>query len=132
MRQFISLLRRLAIVAEGAVNLLSHPSLTGTNTGTGISGSTAWHNSVRARMYMTAPKMEAGEQPDTDLREIVFKKSNYGKVADSLVLRYRSGLFLPEGGVSGLDKLAREQRADEIFLSLLGGTSAKGATSAII
>jgi RecA-family ATPase len=59
-RQFISLLRRLAIVANGAVNLLSHPSLTGTNTGSGISGSTAWHNSVRAQMYMTAPKMDAG------------------------------------------------------------------------
>ena len=39
------LLRRLAIVANGAVNLLSHPSLTGTNSGSGISGSTAWHNS---------------------------------------------------------------------------------------
>ena len=63
--------------------------------------------------------MDAGEQPDTDLREIVFKKSNYGKVADSLVLRYQGGLFLPEGGVTGLDKLAREQRAEEIFLSLL-------------
>ena len=118
-RQFISLLRRLAIVANGAVNLLSHPSLTGTNTGSGISGSTAWHNSVRARMYMTAPKIDAGEQPDTDLREIVFKKSNYGKVADGMVLRYHGGLFLPEGGVSGLDKLAREQRAEEAFLSLL-------------
>jgi hypothetical protein len=53
------------------------------------------------------------------LREIVFKKSNYGKVSDSLVLRYHNGLFLPEGGVSGLDKLARDQKAEEIFLSLL-------------
>jgi RecA-family ATPase len=125
-RQFIGLLRRLAIAANGAVNLLSHPSLTGSNTGSGISGSTAWHNSVRARMYMTAPKLEAGEQPDTDLREIVFKKSNYGRVADSLVLRYQGGLFLPEGGVSGLDKLAREQRADEVFLSLLAKYDSDG------
>ena len=58
-RQFISMLRRLAIVADGSVVLLSHPSLTGINTGSGISGSTAWHNSVRARMYMTAPKIES-------------------------------------------------------------------------
>jgi hypothetical protein len=49
-RQFISLLRRLAIVSNGSVVLLSHPSLTGINSGSGISGSTAWHNSVRSRM----------------------------------------------------------------------------------
>ena len=125
-RQFISLLRRLAIVSNGSVVLLSHPSLTGINTGTGISGSTAWHNSVRARMYMTAPKMEAGEQPDTDLRELQFKKSNYGRVSDSIVLRYRGGLFLPEGGVSGLDKIAREQKAEEAFLTLLARFNEQG------
>jgi RecA-family ATPase len=118
-RQFITLLRRLAIVADGSVVLLSQPSLTGINTGSGISGSTAWHNSVRARMYMTAPKIESGEQPDTDVREIHFKKSNYGRVADSMVLRYQRGLFLPEQGMSSLDKLAREQKAEEVFLALL-------------
>jgi hypothetical protein len=34
-------------------------------------------------------------------------------------LRYQRGLFLPEVGMSSLDKLAREARADEIFLHLL-------------
>ena len=55
-RQFINLLKRLAIVSNGSVVLLSHPSLTGISTGSGISGSTAWHNSVRSRFYMTAPR----------------------------------------------------------------------------
>jgi hypothetical protein len=36
--------------------LLSHPSLTGINSGTGLSGTTGWHNSVRARMYFVRPK----------------------------------------------------------------------------
>jgi RecA-family ATPase len=117
-RQFIGLLRRLAIVANGSVVLLSHPSLTGINTGTGISGSTAWHNSVRARIYMTAPKIEPGEQPDTDVREIQFKKSNYGRVADSMVLRYRNGLFLPEAGISNIDKAAREAAVDDTFIAI--------------
>ena len=117
-RQFISLLRRLAIVANGSVVLLSHPSLTGMNSGSGISGSTAWHNSVRARMYMTAPKLEAGEQPDTDLREIVFKKSNYGRKSDSIVLRYQRGLFLPEAGLSNIDKAARELAVEEAFIAI--------------
>lgn len=33
------------------------------------------------------------------------------------MLRYRDGLFLPEAGITNLDKLAREAKADEIFLS---------------
>jgi RecA-family ATPase len=47
-RQFVGLLRSLAIAANAAVIVAAHPSLTGINTGTGLSGSTAWHNSVRA------------------------------------------------------------------------------------
>jgi RecA-family ATPase len=125
-RQFISLLRKLAIVANGSVVLLSHPSLTGINSGSGISGSTAWHNSVRARMYMTAPKMDQGEQPDTDLRELHFKKSNYGPVSDNIVLRYQGGLFLPERGISNLDKLNREAAADEAFLAGLRAITQQG------
>jgi RecA-family ATPase len=125
-RQFIGLLRRLAMVSMGSVVLLSHPSLTGINTGTGISGSTAWHNSVRARMYMTAPKIEAGEQPDSDLREIIFKKLNYGPKADSLVLRYQRGLFLPEAGLSGIDKAAREAKVEEAFLAITRKLETRG------
>jgi RecA-family ATPase len=125
-RQFLSLLKRLAIVSNGSVVLLSHPSLTGINTGSGISGSTAWHNSVRSRIYMTAPKIEAGEQPDTDLREIVFKKANYSRKGDSVVLRYQRGLFLPVAGMGTLDKLAAEQAADQLFLELLDKFSSQG------
>jgi hypothetical protein len=33
------------------------------------------------------------------------------------VVRYQNGLFLPEKGISGLDKAAREARVDEVFLS---------------
>ena len=51
-QQFIGLLTKIAIVANGSVVLVSHPSLTGINTDTGLSGTTAWHNSVRARAYM--------------------------------------------------------------------------------
>ena len=94
-QQFVNLLTRLAMVANGAVVLISHPSLTGINTETGISGSTQWHNAVRARYFLKGIKSEDGEQPDNDLREIVFKKNNYGRVAESIVLRWTDGLFLP-------------------------------------
>lgn len=43
-RQFIGALRGLAIEFDCVVLLLSHPSLSGMNTGTGASGNTAWNN----------------------------------------------------------------------------------------
>jgi RecA-family ATPase len=118
-RQFVGLLRKLAIAANGSVVLLSHPSVAGINSGSGLSGSTGWHNSVRARMYLKNPTPVEGEQPDTDLRELTFLKTNYGPRTGSTVLRYRDGLFLPETAVSGLDKMERETQADEVFIYLL-------------
>jgi RecA-family ATPase len=64
-------------------------------------------------------KATDGEQPDGDLRELEFKKNQYGPTGQTIVLRYQRGLFLPEGGISSLDKLAREQKGQEAFLALL-------------
>ena len=118
-QQFISLLTRLGVAANGYVMLISHPSLTGISSDTGLSGNTQWHNSVRARAYLKSIKPEAGEQPDNDLRELVFKKNNYGHLEESIVLRYQNGLYLPLPGVASLDKAAHEARADEVFVDLL-------------
>jgi RecA-family ATPase len=119
-QQFVGLLTRIAIVADGSLSLISHPSLTGVNTDTGLSGTTQWHNSVRARSYLKGVKPESGEQPDGDLRELVFKKNNYGPISESIVLKYTNGLFLPVSGQTSLDKAAHEAKAMDVFLSLLG------------
>ena len=120
-RQFVGLMRKLAIAANGSVVLLAHPSLTGISSGTGLSGSTAWHNSVRARMLLKSPARDSGdEQSGSDLRELSFLKNNYGPLAESMVLRFRNGLFLREAGQSALEKLARDQKIDETFLDILG------------
>jgi RecA-family ATPase len=128
-RQFVGLLRKLAGACNGAVVLLSHPSLTGINTGTGLSGSTAWHNSVRARMYLTSPKPESGEQPDSDLRELTFKKNNYGPKPNSIILRYQNGLFLPEKSMTSLDHAAHEMNADTCYLAGLRKLVSQGQTT---
>ena len=112
-------MQALAMVAGGSVTVLSHPSLAGISSGSGISGSTAWHGAFRFRQYLKGAKADSGEQPGTDLRELEFKKNQYGPIGESVVLRYQRGLFLPEAGVSSLDKAAREQKAEEVFLSLL-------------
>jgi RecA-family ATPase len=113
-------MQALAKVAGGSVTVLSHPSLSGMASGSGISGSTAWHGAFRFRQYLTGAKATGdGEQPESDLRELKFKKNQYGPLGETIVLRYQNGLFLPEVGTSSLEKLAREAKAQEVFLELL-------------
>jgi RecA-family ATPase len=119
-------MQALAMVAGGSVTVLSHPSLAGIASGSGISGSTAWHGAFRFRQYLKGAKPTDGEQPDNDVRELEFKKNQYGPTGETIKLRYQRGLFLPERAMSPLDKLAREQKAEEIFLKLLARYSREG------
>ncbi len=114
-QQFIGLLTRIAIVANGSVVLISHPSLTGINTDTGLSGTTAWHNSVRARVH-EGHQTGIRRTAERRLARIVFKKNNYGPLS---VLRYQNGLFLPVPGIGTLDRAAKEAAAEEVFITLL-------------
>jgi RecA-family ATPase len=84
-----------------------------------MSGSTAWHNSVRARAYMRPIKTDDGTEPDKSLRVVEFVKSNYGPVADSITVRWKNGAFLPEPKTGSLERLASEAKADDLFLKLL-------------
>ena len=113
-RQFITLLRGLAIDADAAVVMAAHPSLTGIATDTGLSGNTAWHNSVRARMYF---KPAPGE--DTALRVLEVKKNNYGPVSEAMVLRWHNGVYVVEPGKGTFERLAAEAEIDQLFLKLL-------------
>ncbi len=49
-RQFCQGIREIALKIDGAVVMTAHPSLSGRNSGTGESGTTAWHNSVRSHL----------------------------------------------------------------------------------
>jgi RecA-family ATPase len=119
-RQFVGILRGMAIASNSTVLVCSHPSNTGINSGEGLSGSTGWHNSVRARAYMHAVTVGSdGEQPDPDLRELEFKKSNYGPIAERVLLRWKNGVFVPEPRAGSLEKIAADYKAEEQFLFLL-------------
>jgi RecA-family ATPase/DNA polymerase I-like protein with 3'-5' exonuclease and polymerase domains len=118
-RQFVSLLTRLGITANGTVMLISHPSLTGINTGTGLSGSTQWHNAVRARAVMKMVKPEDGEPADPDLRQIEFHKNQYGSIGATVFVRFEDGLFLPVSGMNAENRADAEARAEQVFLELL-------------
>ncbi|AKR54345.1 putative ATPase, RecA family protein [Devosia sp. H5989] len=84
-----SCLGRLAQEINGTVIALGHPSMSGKQSGTGTSGSTAWSNAVRSRMYLRYPKgVEKG-----NIREIEGMKLNYGAKGNLLKLRWHGGAF---------------------------------------
>jgi RecA-family ATPase len=118
---FANHMQALAMVAGGSVTVLSHPSLAGIASGSGISGSTAWHGAFRFRQYLKGVRAENGEPPDDDLRELEFKKNQYGPRGETIVVRYDRArhLFLPVPGVNSLGRAAKENQADEIFVVLL-------------
>jgi len=127
-QQFIALLTRIAMVGRSAVNLISHPSLVGISSGTGLSGSTQWHNAVRARFYLRSVKAKKKdddeEEPDHNLRVLEFHKNNYGPVSSRIFLRWDDGLFLPYRGDT-VD-LERQLQAVEVFLAVLTKLTKQG------
>lgn len=72
------------------VLLLGHPSVAGKASGAGYSGSTAWNNAVRSRMYLTRP-----EEGASDERILTRGKANYAKSGDETALRlfYANGVL---------------------------------------
>jgi RecA-family ATPase len=118
-QQFVGLLTKVAIVAGGYLLLAQHPSLTGINNGSGLSGSTQWDNAVRARAYMRGVTSDDEEASQSDLREIVFKKNQYGRKDERIVVKWTDGMFLPVPGVWSLGQAAAEHKADEVFVKLL-------------
>jgi len=108
-RAFIRTLRKMSYDFNAAVVLCAHPSQTGIQSGRGYSGSTAWHNSVRSRIYLTKPE-DGGNDDD---RLISGKKNNYGPAQGDLRIRYTSGAFMrideDTGTVARIERSARER-----------------------
>jgi RecA-family ATPase len=115
-RSFIRLIRGLA----DTVILLGHPSVSGMKDGRGYSGSTHWNNSVRSRLVFTRATDASGNEPDPDLRFLEVAKSNRSKAKQKLSLGWTAtGFVRDDKAASGLDKLARQLKAEDVFLRLL-------------
>jgi len=138
-RQFITMLRALAIKVGATVLLLSHPSQAG-RKGTGESGSTGWNNSVRSRMYLQtvkekkngddAPEEEESEANPDAPRELKLMKANYAVPGHKVRLKWRDpGLFVIEGSTTPQEREQTKQReysADQAFLKALEIYTAQG------
>lgn len=134
-RQFIQILRQLAIAINGAVVILAHPSLSGMASGTGSSGSTAWNNAVRSRLYLTRPKGSDDEPEDMDARVLKTMKANYGAVGGEIRLRYQDGVFvseaqLPRGGAGVLGRI-EARSLERRFLDAVRQMAGRGQSVSI-
>ena len=120
-RQCIGLLRGLCLEINTAIVLLSHPSLSGIASGSGMSGSTGWNNSVRSRLYLKTPKKQDSDDEDetSDVRVLETMKSNYGPIGEPIRLCWKDGLLLHEPSATPLQKMSLDANAQAIFLALL-------------
>jgi KaiC/GvpD/RAD55 family RecA-like ATPase len=101
-RHFLSLLRRPALDFDLVMLLLGHPSITGRASGTGESGSTAWNNSVRSRLYL-----KAGADDD-DSRVLETKKANFSKAGGIIGLKWVFNRFVRKEVPKAADKMSMD------------------------
>ncbi|MDA9437240.1 hypothetical protein XH88_36825 [Bradyrhizobium sp. CCBAU 51627] len=121
-RKFVSMLRGLAIDNDCAVLLLSHPSLTGLNSGTGTSGSTAWNNSVRSRLYMEV----VDKDPDARVLKVV--KANYGRTGEMIPMRWDNGVYALDNGPDPAVERLVNKSVDDVFMSVFLKLTGQGQT----
>lgn len=101
-RTFIRALRQLALAIQGVVILTQHPSNEGMASGSGRSGSTGWHNSVRSRLYLTKPKGQ--DDASTDERWLKTMKMNSGKFGGKISVTWKAGVFVITENTSPSDE----------------------------
>jgi len=109
-RAFMRTLAEVARLTDSAVMLLAHVDKNTSRNkraegGEGYSGSTAWHNSARSRLFLT--------RGDDGLLTLEHQKSNLGKKREPLTLNWLEGGFpqLIESG--GFDGSRQQGRADD-------------------
>jgi len=117
---FIGILRQLAIRHDCVVLLLGHPSLSGLASGSGMSGSTAWSNSVRSRLYLTKPAGADGDSTDENARVLEVKKSNYTLAGKRFDLNWHDGRFVRANLRNAWDRLTVED-IDRVRAVFRGG-----------
>jgi RecA-family ATPase len=124
-RQFVGILRGLCKPHGATVLILAHPSLSGMASGSGTSGSTAWNNSVRSRLYLR--RIVDGEyEPNPDARVLTTMKANYGRTGGEVMLTWRDGVFVSEAKPQGFEALAAQVKGERVFLALLDEYKAQG------
>ena len=123
---FLGVCDRLAALMDGAVLLIGHPNKAGAE----FSGSTAWENVVRSRLFLDRATERDG-YADPDSRTLGRSKFNYGPRGDTLAFRWHKGAFICESDLPS-DYRAEMAHAAAIvqensrFLECLDASTAQG------
>ncbi len=120
--QFIYVLRRMAKECDAAVVFISHPSKAG-REGDGYAGSTAWHDAVRSRLFLTEECPENGE------KQLLLKtmKANYGPRDGQIEVFYDQGMLHARNAASAApDPVYRKSACDTVFMDCLREVRADG------
>ena len=81
---------------------------------------------MRCRIYFKRVTTAKDEEPDPDMRILEVMKANYGPVGETVMLRWKNGLFLPDAGAGTLDKLAASRKATTCSSNLLDRLTRQG------
>lgn len=132
-KRFVNALLKLIPSDDGALLLLGHvpkPTASGVTT-EGYSGSTQWHNAVRARWYLY-PEVEEGEDQRparTGNLVLELQKSNLGRTDQSMRFAWDQDahLFLSTGldSVTSFDRTHRDRTERAAILRLSGHAPSK-------
>lgn len=117
---FVNLNNKLAQAIQGSVVMVGHPN----KAGDSYSGSTAWENQVRSRLYLEIPKGEEGAPLDPDLRVLRNEKANYSQRGAEVRFYWFKGAFIteeqmPTGNEREVRETAHMAAANALFLNLL-------------
>lgn len=119
---FCSALDRLAMDIFGAVLFIGHPPKSGAQ----FSGSTAWENQVRSRLFLERPECDS-----PDLRELQRSKSNYASTGDKIKLQWRDWAFTSPnddgpGWLESMNQTAAATKDNALFMQLLAIREGQG------
>lgn len=123
---FVNLNNAIARTIGGSVLMVGHPN----KAGDSYSGSTAWENQVRARLYLEIPRSEEGGPIDPDMRVLRNEKANYSQRGAEVRFYWCKGAFvteqdLPQGSDRDVRESAQAGYENNLFLSLLDKLSAQ-------
>lgn len=108
-RGFIQIIRkRIAFEMASTVIIAAHPSETGMKSGKGTSGSVAWSNSVKARLYF--------EKAGDDVMRLSLAKANRAKAGAEILMKWVNGIFLPATKPSEIKAVEIEGRPRELLI----------------
>jgi len=116
---FCGLLNSLAADADASVLFVGHPNKAGDD----YSGSTAWSNQVRSRLFLERPRSEGG-YVDPDERVLKRPKANYAQNGGELAFRWHQWAFvrmqdLSSSAAAEMDEVIRAAADNAAFLECL-------------